>query len=54
MVHYSAKLDKLSMLENFLIYDRSRAIKNQQELLDELKQRQLYKPTGRDHRSQLQ
>ena len=42
------------MLENFLIYDRSRAIKNQQELLDELKQRQLYKPTGRDHRSQLQ
>ena len=47
MVHYSAKLDKLSMLVNFLLYDRSRAIKNQQELLDELKQRQLYKPTGR-------
>ena len=35
------------MLENFPRYIRSAAIENQQVLLDELKQKQLYKPTGR-------
>ena len=35
------------MLENFPPYIRSTAIENQQVLLDELKQRELYKPTGR-------
>ena len=44
---HSAKLDMLSMLENFPPYTRSTAIENQQVLPDELKQRQLYKPTGR-------
>ena len=44
---HNAKLDKLSMLENFPPYIRSTAIENQQVLLDELKQRELYKPTGR-------
>ena len=33
----TAKLDKLSMLENFPRYIRSAAIENQQVLLDELK-----------------
>ena len=41
---YSAKLDKPSMLEPYI---RSTAIENQQVSLDELKQRQLYPPTGR-------
>ena len=44
---YNAKLDKPSMLEHFPPYIRSTAIENQQVLLDELKQRELYKPTGR-------
>ena len=43
---HSAKLDKLSMLENFPPYIRSTAIENQQVLLDVVKQRQLYKPTA--------
>ena len=34
----NAKLDKVSMLKNFPPYIRSTAIKNQQVLLDELKQ----------------
>ena len=38
---HSAKLDKLSMLENFPPYIRSTAIENQQVLLDELKQGEL-------------
>ena len=44
---HNAKLDNLSMLENFPPYIRSTAIENQQVLLDELKQRELCKPTGR-------
>ena len=44
---HNTKLDKLSMLENFPPYIRSTAIENQQVLPDELKQRELYKPTGR-------
>ena len=44
---HSAKLDKLSRLENFPHCIRSAAIENQQVLLGELKQKQLYKPTGR-------
>lgn len=43
----NAKLTKFSMLENFPAYIRSTAIENQQILLDELKQRALYKPKGR-------
>ena len=35
------------MLENFPPYIRSPAIENQQVLLNELKQRELSKPTGR-------
>ena len=35
------------MLENFPPYIRSTAIENHQVLPDELKQRELYKPTGR-------
>ena len=44
---HNAKLDKLSMLKNFPPYIRSTAIENQQVLLDELKQRELYKTTGK-------
>ena len=44
---HNAKLDKLSMLENFAPYTRSTAIENQQVLLDIVKQRQLYKLTSR-------
>ena len=44
---HSLKLDKLSVIENFPSYIGSIPIKNQQVLLDELKQRQLCKPTGR-------
>ena len=44
---HNAKLDKLSMLENVPSYIRSTAIKNQQVLLDKLKQAEPYKPTGR-------
>ena len=43
----SAKLDKPNMLERFPLYIRSTAIENQQVLLEQLKQRELYKPTGR-------
>ena len=35
------------MVENFRPLIRSTAIKNKQDLLDKLKQRELYKPTGR-------
>ena len=38
---HSVKLDKLSVLETFPPYVRSTAIKNQQVLFDELKQREL-------------
>ena len=44
---HNARLDKLSMLENFPPYIRSTAIENQQVLLNELKERELYKPKGR-------
>ena len=44
---HNAKLDKLMILENFPPYIRSTAIENQQVLLDELKERELYKPTVR-------
>ena len=44
---HNTKLDKLSILENFPPYIRSTAIENQQVLPDKLKQRELYKPTGR-------
>ena len=44
---HSANLDKLSMLQDSPPYIRSAATENQQMLLDELKQRKLYKPTGR-------
>ena len=44
---HNAKLDKLGTLENFPPYIRSTATENQQTLLDKLKQREFYKPTGR-------
>ena len=44
---HSAMLDKLSMLKSFPPCIRSAAIENQQSLLDELKQREVYRPTGR-------
>ena len=43
----NAKLTKFSMLENFPAYIRSTAIENEQTLLNELKERMLYKPKGR-------
>ena len=50
---HNAKLDKLSMLENSPPYIRSTAIENQQVLLDELKQRERYKPTCKPPSSAL-
>lgn len=43
----NALLNKRSMLLNFPAYIRTNATENQQLLLDELKQRELYKPKGR-------
>lgn len=44
---HNAKLVKLSMLENFPTYIKLTATENQQTLLQELRQRELYKPKGR-------
>jgi len=43
----NARLDKRSMLENFPPFMRSAALENENILLDELKQRTIYKPKGR-------
>ena len=50
---HNVKLGKLSMQENFPLYIRSTAIENQQVLLDELKQRELCKPTCKPPSSDL-
>lgn len=44
---FNAKLTNFSMLENFPAYIQSTAIENEQTLLNELKERMLYKPKGR-------
>jgi hypothetical protein len=44
---HSARLEKVSMLENFPAYIRNVAIDNHNELLDELNKRQFFKPKGR-------
>ena len=44
---HNAKLDKISMLENFPAYIRNTALTNHNTILDEIKNRELYKPQGR-------